>query len=286
MRQDALDDEELEGPLGAALLREEHLRHAARAEAPDHLELGELKRRGARGWRAPGHVGKKAPLSSAVVPRFSEPGSEDSALASPPLARAKTGVYIRPSRMADVPRRTAAADRRRDVRQDAARAGAGVRPGARAHRDDRGGSPRRAVDDAPGARGVSRPRARTSEPVAYLGERAPRARVHRRHGPERLARVDGQGAATPRANPPGLREDHRDAAHRRPARAARTKIEHLFDWPPDTRFSYYDGFDALHTYGGDDDVAARSSPARLGRHPDAAAVGARARRPHAPRDDA
>jgi tetratricopeptide (TPR) repeat protein len=32
------------------------------------------------------------------------------------------------------------------------------------------------------------------------------------------------------------------------------KIEHLFDWPPDTRFAYYDAFDALHTFGADDHV--------------------------------
>ncbi len=30
------------------------------------------------------------------------------------------------------------------------------------------------------------------------------------------------------------------------------KLEHLFTWPPETRFAYYDGFDALHTYGADD----------------------------------
>lgn len=32
------------------------------------------------------------------------------------------------------------------------------------------------------------------------------------------------------------------------------KVEHLFDWPGDTRFAYYDGFDALHTYGADEIV--------------------------------
>jgi DnaJ-domain-containing protein 1 len=30
------------------------------------------------------------------------------------------------------------------------------------------------------------------------------------------------------------------------------KLEHLFTWPAETRFAYYDGFDALHTYGADD----------------------------------
>ena len=32
------------------------------------------------------------------------------------------------------------------------------------------------------------------------------------------------------------------------------KLEHIFDWPAETRFAYYDGFDALHTFGGDDHV--------------------------------
>ena len=41
-RQDALDDEELVRALGAALLGEEHLGHAARAEAAQDLEVGEL----------------------------------------------------------------------------------------------------------------------------------------------------------------------------------------------------------------------------------------------------
>ena len=42
-RQDALDHEELERALGAALLREEDLGHPARAEALEDLELGELR---------------------------------------------------------------------------------------------------------------------------------------------------------------------------------------------------------------------------------------------------
>ena len=44
LRQDALDDEQLVGALGAALLGEEHLGHAARPEAPDDLEIGEMAR--------------------------------------------------------------------------------------------------------------------------------------------------------------------------------------------------------------------------------------------------
>ena len=54
-REDALDDEDLVGALGAALLREEHLGHAARAEAPDDLELRELARR-CRSGGALGHA--------------------------------------------------------------------------------------------------------------------------------------------------------------------------------------------------------------------------------------
>ena len=38
------------------------------------------------------------------------------------------------------------------------------------------------------------------------------------------------------------------------------KIEHLLDWPKETRFAYYDGFDALHDYGADEDVQIDSLP--------------------------
>jgi tetratricopeptide (TPR) repeat protein len=38
------------------------------------------------------------------------------------------------------------------------------------------------------------------------------------------------------------------------------KIEHLFDWPPETHFAYYDGFDALHAYGADDPILFDSAP--------------------------
>ena len=48
-REDPLDDEELEGAFGAALLGEEDLCHSARAEAADDLELGDLLRRRGRG---------------------------------------------------------------------------------------------------------------------------------------------------------------------------------------------------------------------------------------------
>ena len=44
LRQDALDDEQLERALGAALLGEENLGHSAGAEAAHHLELRELPR--------------------------------------------------------------------------------------------------------------------------------------------------------------------------------------------------------------------------------------------------
>ena len=38
------------------------------------------------------------------------------------------------------------------------------------------------------------------------------------------------------------------------------KLEHIFDWPAETRFAYYDGFDALHTFGADDHVQLDSVP--------------------------
>jgi len=95
---------------------------------------------------------------------------------------------------------------------------------------------------------------RTSEPVAYLGgtlrelgyiddtvlnaSLASMAKERRLHGQILL----GSGQITPTQLTDGLRAQ------------LLKKIEHLFDWPPDTKFSYFDGFDALHTYGGDDDV--------------------------------
>src|SRR4029079_1170677 len=45
-RQNSLEDEQLERALGAALLREEHLRHTARPETSDDLEIGESLGRG------------------------------------------------------------------------------------------------------------------------------------------------------------------------------------------------------------------------------------------------
>ncbi len=38
------------------------------------------------------------------------------------------------------------------------------------------------------------------------------------------------------------------------------KIEHLFNWPPETRFAYYDAFDALADYGADDMVTVDPLP--------------------------
>jgi curved DNA-binding protein CbpA len=95
---------------------------------------------------------------------------------------------------------------------------------------------------------------RTSEPVAYLGNvllelgyiddttlnasLALMAKERRLHG--QILRAMGK-----------LTDEQLTGALR--AQLVR-KIEHLFDWPPDTKFAYYDGFDALHTYGGDDHV--------------------------------
>jgi curved DNA-binding protein CbpA len=95
---------------------------------------------------------------------------------------------------------------------------------------------------------------RTSEPIAYLGSvlhelgyiddttlnasLASMAKERRLHG--QILR--GMGKITEDQLTDGLR-----------AQLLR-KVEHLFDWPADTKFAYYDGFDALHTYGGDDQV--------------------------------
>jgi DnaJ-domain-containing protein 1 len=101
---------------------------------------------------------------------------------------------------------------------------------------------------------------RTSEPVAYLGNvlrelgyiddltlnasLASMAKERRLHG--QILRSTGK--ITEEQLLDGLR-----------AQLVR-KIEHLFDWPAETRFAYYDGFDGLHTYGADDHVQLDPAP--------------------------
>lgn len=101
---------------------------------------------------------------------------------------------------------------------------------------------------------------RTSEPIAYLGSvlhelgyidaatlnssLAAMAKERKLHGQILL----GMGKITEEQLADGLR-----------AQLVR-KMEHLFDWPPETRFAYYDGFDALHTYGNDDHVLVDPAP--------------------------
>ena len=68
-RQDSLHHEHLVGALCAALLREEDLRHASSAEAPDHLERGQLLRGGAGcGEWADRHM--RPANSLTIVPRW------------------------------------------------------------------------------------------------------------------------------------------------------------------------------------------------------------------------
>jgi tetratricopeptide (TPR) repeat protein len=95
---------------------------------------------------------------------------------------------------------------------------------------------------------------RTSEPIAYLGSvlhelgyidagtlnssLARMAKERKLHGQILL----GMGKLTAAQLSDGLR-----------AQLVR-KLEHIFDWPAETRFAYYDGFDALHAFGADDNV--------------------------------
>ena len=104
------------------------------------------------------------------------------------------------------------------VRQDALRPGAGVRPRAIAHGDDRGHASRRTVGLDPGARGAA---VEGADERAHRvpGEHPARAGVHRRRHPECLARGHGSGAEAPWADPPRHGEDHRGPADRRAARA-------------------------------------------------------------------
>jgi tetratricopeptide (TPR) repeat protein len=95
---------------------------------------------------------------------------------------------------------------------------------------------------------------RTSEPVAYLGNvlhelgyiddatlnasLSRMAKERKLHGEILLA----MGKITDAQLREGLR-----------AQLLR-KVEHLFEWPADTRFTYFDAFDALAAFGADDDV--------------------------------
>ena len=258
-----------------------------------HLELGELEGRGAGGWQAHRgfrHAGKGprargargAPQTRSRSPAAlrgprserSEAGAGSSRPGAPPDRR----VYIR---SADYdgrsPRRAPAADRRRTfartplvqvlvyvleraltgtIEVDSPGRALGVDPGARR-------APVQGADERAGR---------------VPGERPPRARVHRRHDPERLARVDGEGAAAPRADPPRDREDHRGAARSTAfALSSSARSSTSSTGRAETRFAYYDGFDALHTYGADDTSQLDPAADRLGCHPHAAPVGARAR---------
>jgi curved DNA-binding protein CbpA len=101
---------------------------------------------------------------------------------------------------------------------------------------------------------------RTSEPVAYLGSvlrelgyiddgtlnasLATMASERKLHGQILL----GMGKITEDQLYDGLRTQ------------LSRKIEHLFDWPAESRFAYYDGFDALHTFGADDVMQIDSLP--------------------------
>ena len=103
-------------------------------------------------------------------------------------------------------------------------------------------------------------KARTSEPVAYLGNLllelgyiddgtlnaslAKMATERRLHGQILV----GMGAIAQEDLLAGLR-----------AQLVR-KLEHIFDWPSETRFAYYDGFDSLADYGADDSVHVDSVP--------------------------
>jgi curved DNA-binding protein CbpA len=101
---------------------------------------------------------------------------------------------------------------------------------------------------------------RTSEPVAYLGSvlremgyiddatlnasLATMARERKLHGQILL----DSGQLSQEQLSEGLR-----------AQLVK-KIEHLFDWPPETRFAYYDSFDALTDFGADDVVELDPAP--------------------------
>jgi curved DNA-binding protein CbpA len=101
---------------------------------------------------------------------------------------------------------------------------------------------------------------RTSEPIAYLGNvlhelgyiddgtlngsLASMAKERKLHGQILLE----MGKITKDQLMDGLR-----------AQLVR-KIEHIFDWPAETRFAYYDGFDALAAFGADDIVQLDPAP--------------------------
>ena len=100
-------------------------------------------------------------------------------------------------------------------------------------------------------------KARTSEPVARLGRvMVDQGILTEVQHAESLARFDA--SSPPRlhgaillemgfVDGPRLLEGLR--------RQVILKLEHLFDWPAETQFAYYDSFDALSDYGADDMVS-------------------------------
>lgn len=107
----------------------------------------------------------------------------------------------------------------------------------------------------------------TSEPVAYLGN------VLRQLGFIDDAQLNMSLAQLSKASSPGGDQkrlhgqilmgagviDHAQLVQALRVQLVR-KIEHIIDWPPETRFAYYDGFDALASYGADDFVQVDSLP--------------------------
>ena len=118
-RQDPLEDEELVSALGAALLGQEDLGHAARAQAAHDLEVGDLWRRRRRG-------------ALDELDRSSLAGGRSGGyvLADVTPLRKSTSLHSlfrRPAAMVDSAANPTQAHRERHAREDAARRSAAVR---------------------------------------------------------------------------------------------------------------------------------------------------------------
>ena len=106
---------------------------------------------------------------------------------------------------------------------------------------------------------------RTSEPVAYLGQRAAGARPYRRARAQPLARgareAQGGRAQAPRRSCCS-RRGLIDATKLRAGLAEQIgrKLHHVAAMPADTAYAYYDGFDVLRGWGGDDGAPADPVP--------------------------
>ena len=220
--QDALEDEDLVGALGAPLLGEEDLRHAPGAEPPHDLELGDLAgRAGCRRGRGLGHRERMW------------------AVGQPPLGSLPVGCHGRPLPSFDRPPPRAGRSRRRrcSTCSSTSSTASSRAPSELVTPDKRRRRRSASLAGEPA-------KVRTNAPIRVPGDRAHRARVPHRASEQRLARRSasgqGRGSRPPRRRSfsrrgssiagsceTGLQRADRPQAARRRRDAARDRVRVL-----------------------------------------------------------